>query len=160
MYHLYLGLGGNQGQRALLLEKAIAGLREAVEITAVSSIYETEAWGVEQQPDFLNMCVAGRSTLPPLELLDFVKRLEHDLGRRETFRWGPRLIDIDILLYEELVVRSRRLDVPHAGMHERASVLVPLAEIAPGLRHPLLGRSVVQLLGDVGVAGVRPYASA
>jgi 2-amino-4-hydroxy-6-hydroxymethyldihydropteridine diphosphokinase len=157
MYHVYLGLGTNLGQREKNLQNAIDGLGEAIYLTAVSPIYETTAWGVTDQPDFLNMCAAGETTMPPIQLLGFVKQLEVQLGRKPEKRWGPRLIDIDILLYEELVVRSLKLDVPHKGMADRATVLLPLADIAPDLLFPLTGQTVGQLLAAVDSSGVRPY---
>lgn len=157
MYHVYLGLGTNLGQREKNLQNALEGLGQAVKITAVSPIYETEAWGVTDQPDFLNMCAAGETAMPPLQLLAFVKQAEIDLGRKPEIRWGPRLIDIDILLYEELIVRSLKLDVPHKGMVERATVLVPLADIAPDLVHPLTGQTVIELLSAVDISGIRPF---
>lgn len=159
MYTVYLGLGSNLGAREEALAKAVDGLAEVMEITAVSPIYETAAWGVVDQPDFLNMCAAGKTKLAPFELLDYVKTLEVRIGRRPTRHWGPRVIDIDILIYEDLVVRSPTLDVPHVGVPERATVLIPLADIAPDLIHPLTGRSILQLLDEVDKSGVRPYST-
>lgn len=157
MYHVYLGLGTNLGRREENLKNAIEGLEEVLKITAVSPIYETAAWGVTDQPDFLNNCIAGETELPPYSLLAFVKGLEVRLGRKPEKRWGPRLIDIDIQLYEELNVRSLNLDVPHKGMTERATVLIPLADIAPDLVHPLTGKTVSELLSGIDTTGVRPY---
>jgi 2-amino-4-hydroxy-6-hydroxymethyldihydropteridine diphosphokinase len=157
MYHIYLGLGTNLGQREENLEQALKGMAEVVQVTAVSPMYETEAWGLTDQPDFLNICLCGETALAPFALLDFLKKLELNLGRTPTKRWGPRLIDIDILLYEELIVRSATLDVPHKGMADRATVLVPLADIAPDLVHPLTGKTVSELLDSVDTTGVRPY---
>ncbi len=157
MYTIYLGLGTNLGDRLSNLERAITGLERAMHITAVSPIYDTKAWGLADQPDFLNMCVSAESTLPPFPLLDFIKTLEVRLGRQPAVHWGPRVIDIDILIYVELVVRSQRLDVPHGGLADRATVLVPLADIAPDLLHPLTGDTISDLLKRVDVAGVRPY---
>lgn len=158
MFHVYLGLGSNVGQREDYLKQAVQGLADFVEISAESPVYETAAWGVRNQPDFLNMCLAGATWLTPFALLDRVKDLEIQIGRTPTTRWGPREIDIDILIYEELVTRSRRLDVPHKGMAERASVLVPLADIAPELIHPLSGLTVLEMLRDVETSGVKPYS--
>ncbi len=157
MYHVYLGLGTNLGEREANLGAALKGLEEEVRITAVSPIYETAAWGVENQPDFLNMCISGETALAPCPLLHFVKALEKEIGRKKVIHWGPRLIDIDVLLYEELIVRAHDLDVPHLGMASRATVLVPLADIAPDAVHPLSGRTVSELLAGVDKAGVRPY---
>ena len=92
-----------------------------------------------------------------MPLLAFVKDLEVRLGRQPDKRWGPRLIDIDILLYEEIIVRSAQLDVPHQGLPERATVLIPLADIAPDLVHPLTGKTIADLLAGVDITGVRPY---
>jgi 2-amino-4-hydroxy-6-hydroxymethyldihydropteridine diphosphokinase len=154
---VYLGLGTNLGDRAANLKRAIVGLDEGIAVTAVSPIYETDAWGVEDQPDFLNMCVSGETNLSPNELLQFVKRLEIRLGRTPSERWGPRLIDIDILFYDLLNVNEPDLTLPHKGLADRATVLVPLADIAPDLQHPILKKRIVDLLKIVGRSGVRPF---
>ncbi|MFN2138362.1 MAG: 2-amino-4-hydroxy-6-hydroxymethyldihydropteridine diphosphokinase [Candidatus Promineifilaceae bacterium] len=157
MYHLYLGLGSNLGDRKQNLQTAVERLSKEMHVRKVSPIYETEAWGVTDQPEFLNLCLAARSTRPPWPMLRLVKQIEVDLGREPTFRWGPRLIDIDILIYEELVVRSAGLNVPHSGLADRASVLVPLDAIAPDLCHPLLGKRIWELRLAVDDSGVRPF---
>ncbi len=160
MYHVYLGLGTNVGQREENLQAAIARLAEAVEITEVSPIYVTAPWGVTDQPEFLNLCVSGLTALSPCPLLHFAKTLEVQLGRRKVIHWGPRLIDIDILVYEELNVRAHDLDVPHKGLPERAFVLAPLADIAPDLVHSLTGKTITELMAAVDTSGVWPYRPA
>ena len=154
---VYLGLGSNLGDREANLLAAIEGLEPAVTVTAQSSIYQTEAWGVDDQPDFLNMALAGMTALEPAALLHFVKRLEVALGREPAERWGPRVIDIDILFFGNEEVDLPGLQVPHVGAHERATVLVPLAEIAPDLMHPGSGTTVASLVDGVDKSGVRPY---
>ncbi len=150
----YLALGTNIGERRANLQRAVAGLSPEVRVLEQSPIYETPAWGYEDQAPFLNMVVKGDTELTPAGLLAHVKRLEAALGRTPSFRWGPRLIDIDILLYDDLVLDSPELTVPHARMPERAFVLVPLADLAPGLVHPVLGRTIAQLLAAVDKAGI------
>jgi 2-amino-4-hydroxy-6-hydroxymethyldihydropteridine diphosphokinase len=129
-----LGLGANLGDPAANLRRAVALLREAgLQIDAVSSLYRTKPWGVTDQPDFVNACALARTVLDPLPLLDLIKATEQAMGRRETRRWGPRVIDIDLLFYDDLRWSDERLTLPHPGVLERAFVLLPLAEIAPDL---------------------------
>ena len=155
MADVYLGLGTNLGQRRLNLQRAVAGLERVMTVTAVSPLYETEAWGVTDQPDFLNLCVAGITALSPHDLLHFAKELETNIGRLPSRRWGPRLIDIDILFYDQQVLQDEGLTIPHAALAERAFVLAPLADIAPGLLHPRLGKTVAELLTAVDQTSVR-----
>lgn len=157
MHQVYLGLGSNVGDRQAYLQAAIAALPPQVAVTDVSPIYETKAWGVEEQPDFLNMCVSGETALEPLELLEFVKGLEVTLGRQERERWGPREIDIDILFVDDMVFSSPELTVPHPGAGERATVLIPLADIAPALVHPQLDETIAWLAARADLAGIQPY---
>lgn len=159
MSTVYLGLGTNLGNRTANINRAIEGLAEEVLITAMSPVYETDAWGVEEQPDFLNLCVAGETDLSPNSLLLFIKQLESRLGRITSERWGPRLIDIDILFYDLHVVQEPALTIPHKGVVNRATVLVPLADIAPDLQHPLELKCISELLENVDKSGVRAYQS-
>jgi len=128
-----LGLGGNVGDPVAAIRAAVEALqsRGIATIDAMSSLYRTAPWGGVPQPDYANACAIGRTRLAPLPLLDAIKQLERDLGRVETVRWGPRVIDIDILYYGEVALQDERLVLPHRDLLNRAFVLIPLAEIAP-----------------------------
>ncbi len=129
----YVGIGSNIGDRENQLRLALKELAAlpTMESGAVSSIYETAPVGVREQPDFLNLVVSVRTTLSPHKLLDILQGIENKMGRVRTVRWGPRVIDLDLLLYGELVVETPELTVPHPRLQERSFVLMPLAEIAP-----------------------------
>jgi len=150
MTTVHLALGGNIGDRRANLAAAIDRLGEQVYIDRSSAVYETAPMYVTDQPPFLNMAVSGTTRLPPWELLRFVKGIEAELGRREGGeRFGPRPIDIDILLHGALVMSEPELEIPHPRLAERAFVLAPLADIAADLRHPVLGLAVNDLLAAV-----------
>ena len=136
MTNVFLGLGGNLGERRELMRSAVAEIRGVIDDVRVSSLYESAAWGVTDQPAFLNAVVRGRTSLPPLELLDATQAIENDLGRVREQRWGPRLIDIDILLYGSEIIDQPRLEIPHPYMTQRGFVLRPLADLAAGLTLP------------------------
>ncbi len=158
MATVFLALGTNLGDRLENLHRAIEALAPTVKILARSPIYETPPWGVTDQPAFLNMALRGETLLPPTALLHFLKSLERQLGRIPSVRYGPRLIDLDILFYDDLVLDSDELTIPHPRVHERAFVLVPLADLAPDFVHPVLRKSVSTLLQQVDAGGIRLYA--
>jgi 2-amino-4-hydroxy-6-hydroxymethyldihydropteridine diphosphokinase len=135
MHEIGLGLGGNVGDPATTIRVALNALqsRGIAVIEKVSSLYRTAPWGGVPQPDYANACVIGLTNLTALDLLSAVKQLERDLGRVDTVRWGPRVIDIDILYYDDVALAGERLVIPHRELFNRTFVLVPLAEITPDL---------------------------
>jgi 2-amino-4-hydroxy-6-hydroxymethyldihydropteridine diphosphokinase len=147
---IYLSLGANLGDRELNLRNAIQGLRELGELVAQSSMYETEPVDVERaQPWFLNCAVAIETDLEPRELLDSILSMELSMGRVRKEKRGPRPVDIDIIFFGDEVIDQPGLTVPHPAMQSRRFVLEPLAEIAPAMMHPLLQRSVQDLLNSL-----------
>ena len=150
MNHIvYIALGTNLGDRLANLHATIKSLPPEITVLTKSHVYETPPWGYEDQPAFLNMVVRAETGLGPESLLKYLKQLEVELGREQNFRWGPRLIDLDILFYDNMIVDTPPLIIPHPRLHERAFVLVPLMDVAPNLIHPLFQRSVSQLLAEV-----------
>lgn len=140
-----LALGTNLGRRQVNLQQAVNSLGTVAAIEAVSAVYETAPWGVEDQPYFLNNCVAAQTLLSPQRLLEACKTIERDIGREPGERWGPRLIDIDILYYEDTIIDETNLRIPHPHLEERAFVLVPLADIAADFHDPRSGRTISEL---------------
>jgi 2-amino-4-hydroxy-6-hydroxymethyldihydropteridine diphosphokinase len=157
-HRVYLALGSNLGNRLSNLKEAIAALRPLVRPEICSPVYETPPWGYPDQPRFLNQAIQASTTLEPESLLDHLKEVEGRIGRTATFRYGPRLIDLDILFYDDVVYEADRLEIPHPRLPGRAFVLVPLADIAPQLRHPILGVTVRELLSVVDVREITWYA--
>lgn len=146
---VFIGLGSNLGEREKNLKEAIELLSRKCEIVQRSAVHETEPFGFEDQPMFLNQIVEARTKLEPLKLLEFLKGIEKKIGRKEAFRNGPRIIDLDIIFYGKRTINEKRLVVPHPQMHKRAFVLKPMAEIAPGFVHPLKKKTVKELFGMV-----------
>ena len=145
----YLSLGSNLGDRFRQLHNAITRLGDLGRVVAVSSFYETEPMELTDQPWFLNCAVAIETTATSDQLMTALLQIEKDMGRQRTQKNGPRTIDLDILLFNDLVTNSPALTIPHPAMHQRRFVLQPLAEIAPEARHPLLKKTIQELLEEL-----------
>jgi 2-amino-4-hydroxy-6-hydroxymethyldihydropteridine diphosphokinase len=149
IHTIYLSLGSNIGDRLANLQSAISLLPPNIQPLTQSSVYETEPWGYTDQPPFLNLVIKANTMLDPFDVLTFVQEIEVSMGRQETFRFGPRLIDLDILFYDDLVLDTPKLTIPHPRLTQRAFVLVPLAEIEPDLSHPVLKKTIQQIKSTV-----------
>lgn len=162
MTKAYIALGSNISPRANYLIQAIEYLEDHPQVNVVqqSSIYETIPVGYTEQSDFLNMVVEVNTQLPPYKLLDVCQQIEMDLGRVREVRWGPRTIDLDILLYNQENIETELLSIPHPRMHERAFVLMPLYEVDPQFKVPFYDRTVADLvesLSEAEIKGVKKW---
>lgn len=147
---VYIGLGSNLGNRKENCSRALTALsNNDIIIKKQSSLNETEPWGIKGEPEFINMVAEVETYKTPGELLNLLKKIEKDIGRQETYKWGPRVIDLDILLYDSLVVEEPDLKIPHPLMHMREFTLTPLSEIAPEVVHPILKKTVKSLLDEL-----------
>jgi 2-amino-4-hydroxy-6-hydroxymethyldihydropteridine diphosphokinase len=147
---VYLGLGSNVGDSEALLQSALAKLNgPGLKLRRVSSLYETEPIGLREQRWFLNLVAEFETDLFPKQLLHRIQKIENELGRKRTVRNGPRTIDVDILLYGNFVVSTAELEIPHPRYRERRFALGPLAELNPGLRDPVTGKTVSDMLADL-----------
>ncbi len=146
MTRAFIGLGSNLGDKKKNLLQALQLLEAKARVRRVSSFYETEPVGLEQQDWFLNAVAEVETRLAPRELLSFLLGVEEALGRKRVVKWGPRTIDLDLLFYGNQVIDEPGLQVPHPELHKRRFVLEPLAELAPDFRHPVLKKTVKELL--------------
>jgi 2-amino-4-hydroxy-6-hydroxymethyldihydropteridine diphosphokinase len=149
MVEAYIALGSNVGDREENITKAFVALKQKLQILKISSLYETKPMYLEDQGWFVNCAAKIETALTPRELLEFLKSIEKALGRKQAVRNGPRLIDLDVLIYGDQVVSENDLQVPHPKIQERAFVLVPLAEIAPNLIHPTMKKTISELLSEL-----------
>jgi 2-amino-4-hydroxy-6-hydroxymethyldihydropteridine diphosphokinase len=157
---VYLGLGTNLGDREGNLKKAIDLIREfpVTNLLEISKVYETKPWGYNNQDSFLNLCLKIETQLAPQELLKKCQSVESKLKRKRLMKWGPRTIDVDILLYGDLDLKEENLIIPHPRIAERAFVLIPLAELDEGLL--INGKDITDLIMELGKDGVEEYKEA
>lgn len=152
---IFVSLGANLDEPAVQLKEAVRRLKKVpgLHFHGISSFYLTEPLGPVEQPQFVNAVAEWRTRLSPMEILASILQVEEEMGRKRTIRWGPRRIDIDLLLYAGRTIESPGLRVPHPSMHERRFVLEPLAELAPEIIHPSSGKTAAQLLSELPVGG-------
>lgn len=153
----FIAIGSNLGDRIGNIKKAASLVADGVNATLVSmsSLYETEPWGIKEQPAFVNAVMKVETALSPLELLAHTRAIEAVMGRQRELRFGPRTIDLDIIFYDDLVMDENGLTIPHQRAHERAFVMVPLAEIAPDLKHPILGKRAAEIAESLDRSGIK-----
>ena len=159
MNHIvYISLGTNLGNRTANLKRAIASLPPQMTVKAKSNVYETPPWGYTEQDEFLNQAVQVTTYLEPEKLIKHIKRLEVAMGRKASFRYGPRLIDIDILFYDDEILDTPSLTIPHPNLHERGFVLLPMMDIAPDHVHPVMKKSIREIIGLCDLGGIKQFS--
>jgi len=150
MNNVFLLLGSNLGDRQLLLQTAIAKIAKRVgPVLEKSALYETQSWGKTDEPDYLNQVILLKTDLSPNIVLNKILEIETGMGRRRYEKWGSRLIDIDILFYNDEIIKQHGLEIPHPELHKRRFTLEPLAEIAPDFIHPLINKTMLELKKDL-----------
>ena len=149
MNKVFLGLGSNVGDKKRNIEEAVKLLSEKIENIKVAKIYISRAVGYENQDDFLNTVISGETELDIEELFEFIKNVEKQVGRKYRFRWGPREIDIDILFFNDLIFEDENIKIPHPRIQERDFVLKPLADLDKNFVHPVLKKSVKEMLNEL-----------
>ncbi|MCC8426676.1 2-amino-4-hydroxy-6-hydroxymethyldihydropteridine diphosphokinase [Mucilaginibacter sp. UR6-11] len=150
MNEVFLLLGSNLGDRKFFLQQAIMHIAyDIAPATKISSVYETQSWGKTDEPDYLNMVVALETDLPAKTILEKILFIEEVMGRKREEKWGSRIIDIDILYYNQEVIDKPELQIPHPEMHKRRFTLEPLAEIAPDFMHPVLHKNNLALKSEL-----------
>lgn len=157
MVLVQLSIGTNLGDRIVNLKTSLKEISNHYRVTKLSSIYETEPWGVTNQPSFLNLCIEIETEDQPESLLKTFKIIEKGMGREKREKWGPREIDIDLLYYENLIYETDRLKIPHDRISERAFVIIPLSEINPDFVDPKLGKSIRTLAMEIDTTGITKY---
>ena len=155
---VYLALGSNLGDRLSNLKEAIASLSPQMDVKAKSHVYETPPWGYENQSPFYNQVIKVKTYLEPERLLRHLKRLEVALGRKPSFQNGPRSIDIDLLFYDDQIMNTPVITLPHPRLHERGFVLLPLMDIAPDLIHPVSQKSVREMIAAGDLSDIKQVA--
>jgi 2-amino-4-hydroxy-6-hydroxymethyldihydropteridine diphosphokinase len=146
----FIGIGSNLGNREENCEKAVGLItKQGIPVINRSSMIKTEPWGIKDQPEFINMAIEIETGLSPEDLLSTLKDIEKEMGREEGLRWGPRIIDLDILFYDDVIIKSPELEIPHRGTYDREHVLRPLSEIAPDLIHPVLKKTIKEILDSL-----------
>ena len=147
-HQVYLSVGSNLGDREAYIKQGVEQLEDhlLIQVQKVADIVETEGYGLADQPKFLNTAVKARTLLTPRELLDQLNAIEDSAGRTREVHWGPRTLDLDIIFYDKLIYEDNRLILPHVDLENRFFVLKPLSQLAPNFRHPILGKTVTQML--------------
>lgn len=154
---VYIALGTNLGDRMANFNEAIRALKEVVDVCRTSPVYETPPWGYLDQPMFLNQVLEVETDLSPQDLHSHTKQIELEVGRTKTFQYGPRIIDLDILFFDDLMIDSESLKIPHPRIEGRGFVLVPMADLAPDFVHPILGKTIRQLCEESDRSGIVQY---